>query len=210
MNKLHSIAFYALIAPAITLSSAAVLAQQSSGQDSDREQQSSQAERDSTLTTGQDLDREQDRSQRQDSTTRNTPLTSRDSQSPDRAGQSDSQQTAAERRNMRDGQSRMENRGFMNSAPANGVHISDLMGADVSTTGDEDVGSVDDLIIDENGQIVAIVVGVGGFLGMGQKDVAIGWDDVTRSGDADSDDVELRIDSTREELRDAPEFESEE
>lgn len=208
MNKLHSIAFYALVAPVITLSSAAVLAQQSTDQDSDREQQSSQADRDSTLTTDQDLDREQDRSQRDQSTTRNTPLTSRDSQSPDRAGQSDSQQTAAERQNMRDGQSRMEHRGFMNSAPANGVHVSDVMGADVSAAGDEDVGSVDDLIIDDNGQIVAIVVGVGGFLGMGQKDVAIGWDDVTRSGD--SDDVELRIDSTREELRDAPEFESEE
>lgn len=192
MNKLHSIAFYALVTPVITLSSAAVLAQQPTGQDSDREEQSSQTDRDSTLTTGQDIDREQDRSQRQESTTRNTPLTSRDDdQSSDRAGQS-----------------RMENRGFMGSAPANGVHVSDLMGADISTTGDEDVGSVDDLIIDDDGQIVAVVVGVGGFLGMGQKDVAIGWDDVTRSGD--SDDVELRIDSTREELRDAPEFESEE
>lgn len=196
MNRLHSIAFYALVAPAITLSSVAVLAQQSTDQDTDRV---------ATLNTGQDLDREQDRSQRRENTTRST---SRDSQSPDRAGRSDSQQAAAERENMHDGQSRMEYRGFMNSAPANAVHISDLMGAEVSTNGDEDVGSVGDLIIDEDGQIVAIVVGVGGFLGMGQKDVAIGWDDVTQSGDAD--DVELRIESTREELRDAPEFASEE
>jgi sporulation protein YlmC with PRC-barrel domain len=84
------------------------------------------------------------------------------------------------------------------------MHASDLIGAKVKTTGGEDVGPVNDLIIDEKGQVAAIVVGVGGFLGMGQRDVAIGWDDVTRSGTAD--DLELRIDATREDLRSAPEF----
>ncbi len=67
------------------------------------------------------------------------------------------------------------------------------------------MGSVSDLLIDENGQVVAIVVGVGGFLGMGEKNVAIGWDDVKTSGSAD--EQELRIDATREELSSAPAFE---
>lgn len=197
MKKLHSFAFYALITPALMLSSAAVLAQPSTGQDADREQQSTQTDRDAR--TGQDLDREQQRSQRdQDAATPGTAQSDRDTR---RAGQA-----AADRQDTQN-QSRMENRGFLNSAPMNGLQVSEIMDAEVRT-GDEDVGSVDDLIIDENGQIVAIVVGVGGFLGMGQKDVAIGWDDVTTSGDAD--ELELRIDATREELRSAPEFEREE
>lgn len=193
MNKLHTYAFYALVTPAITFSSAAVLAQQPAGQDADREQQreqqSTQSDRGATPSAA---DRERQSTQRD--------------QRADRAGQSDAQ-TAAERRNQRE-DSRMEHRGYMNSAPMNGLQLSDLMEAEVTTTGDEDVGSVDDLIINEDGQVVAIVVGVGGFLGMGQKDVAIGWDDVTRSGA--SDELELRIDATREELRSAPEFEREE
>ncbi|MFL1467557.1 PRC-barrel domain-containing protein [Marinobacter sp. HN1S83] len=105
-------------------------------------------------------------------------------------------------------QSSMQNQGYLASAPANGMQASDLIGADVKTTGDEDVGAVSDLIIDQNGQVVAVVVGVGGFLGMGEKDVAIGWDDVTKLGASDEQD--LRIDLTREDLEGAPEFERQE
>jgi len=101
-------------------------------------------------------------------------------------------------------QARMQYRGYMDSAPANGMQASNLIGAEVKTTNNEKVGSVSDLIIDDKGQIVGIVVGVGGFLGMGEKDVAIGWDDVTRSGSSDKD--ELKIKATREELMSAPEF----
>jgi sporulation protein YlmC with PRC-barrel domain len=99
----------------------------------------------------------------------------------------------------------MHDRGFISTAPASGIQASDLIGAKVRSTDDENVGSVDDVIIDENGQVVAIIVGVGGFLGLGQKDVAISWDNVTRSGAVD--DPELRVDVTRESLLNAPEFE---
>lgn len=102
------------------------------------------------------------------------------------------------------GQASMKHRGYMDAVPANGTHASNLIGADVKTAKDEEVGTVNDLIIDEKGQVVAIVVSVGGFLGMGEKDVAIGWDDVTRSVIAD--DNELQIKSTREGLMSAPEF----
>lgn len=184
MNKLHSLTFYALVTPAIMLSSTAVVAQQSTGQNADREQQTTQRDQDAT---------------------RSTPGTAQGDQSTRRTGQSASQ-TAADHENMHD-QARMQHRGYMDSAPASGMQVSELIGAEVSTTDGEDVGPVEDLIIDENGQIVAIVLGVGGFLGMGEKVVAIGWDDVTRSGTAE--EYELQIDVTREGLRAAPEFESE-
>jgi hypothetical protein len=63
---------------------------------------------------------------------------------------------------------------------------------------------VSDLIIDERGQVVAIVVGVGGFLGMGEKDVAIGWGNVTRSEKSDKSKIQVNV--TRDSLMSAPEF----
>jgi len=54
---------------------------------------------------------------------------------------------------------------------------------------------------------VAIVVGVGGFQGIAEKDVAIDWGEVTRSGTSDENEQELRINVTREDLRSAPDFE---
>jgi sporulation protein YlmC with PRC-barrel domain len=105
-------------------------------------------------------------------------------------------------------ESRMQSNGYMASAPANGIHASTLMGAQVTTTAGEEVGAVSDLIIEEDGQVVGIVLGVGGFLGMGEKNVAIGWDDVQKSGNAD--ELELQIDHSRESLTSAPEFETQE
>lgn len=102
-------------------------------------------------------------------------------------------------------QSRKQYRGYISAAPANGTYASKLIGADVTISDGEMVGSVEELIIDSNGQVVAIVVGVGGFLGMGDKDVAIGWDNVKKTGP--SDDEGVRVDVNRKDLTSAPEFE---
>ncbi len=98
----------------------------------------------------------------------------------------------------------MQSQSYMNAAPPKGMHASKLIGADVKTTGDKNVGSVSDLIINKDGQVLAIVVGVGGFLGMGEKNVAISWDKVTQSGTADKQ--ELRIGESRDALLSAPEY----
>lgn len=181
MKKLQSFAFYALVTPVITFGSGALLAQQPAGQDADAKKQSTPYEQDTKRST---LGNEQsDQGIRQ-----NAPAI---------------EQAAANQRNARD-QSQLQHRGYIGSAPANGMQANDLIGAKVTTTGGESVGPVDDLIVDSNGQIVAIVVGVGGFLSLGEKSVAIGWDDVTKSGSADK--LELQIMATREALSSAPEY----
>jgi sporulation protein YlmC with PRC-barrel domain len=66
-------------------------------------------------------------------------------------------------------------------AQAGGHIASTLMGASVynSTEDNADtIGKVDDLVIDKDGKIVSVVVGVGGFLGIGSKDVAIDYSQV--------------------------------
>ena len=174
MKKLHSLALCALLAPAITFSAGSVLAQQSTGQGTDR-QQSGQSERGEQRTQRHQGD---------------------ESQRP--AGQSEAH-SAADRQKQR-----MQGQAYMESAPSGASKASNLIGSDLRTSDDEEVGSVSDILIDADGQVVAIIVGVGGFLGIGEKDVAISWDNVTQSGTYD--DRQLQIDVTRQDLRAAPEY----
>lgn len=61
-----------------------------------------------------------------------------------------------------------------------GAHLgSKLVGAGVYSTTGERLGDVNDLILDTTGKITGVVVGVGGFLGVGEKNVALTWDSVT-------------------------------
>lgn len=58
---------------------------------------------------------------------------------------------------------------------------SKLMGVDIYGPDDKKVGDVTEVIVDKTGKIEMVTVGVGGFLGIGAKDVAIPFDQVTWS-----------------------------
>lgn len=62
---------------------------------------------------------------------------------------------------------------FMTKMEANHVMASDLIGTKVVGSNNESIGDINDVIMGRNGQIMAAVVGVGGFLGIGEKDVAV-------------------------------------
>ena len=53
---------------------------------------------------------------------------------------------------------------------------SKLMGLDVYNEANEKLGDVNELILDKDGKINAVVIGVGGFLGMGEHDIAVSMD----------------------------------
>jgi sporulation protein YlmC with PRC-barrel domain len=55
---------------------------------------------------------------------------------------------------------------------------SKLLGETVINTLDQTVGKVDDMIVDADGKIVAVVVRVGGFLGLGEQSVPIAYRDL--------------------------------
>src|SRR5215218_3400459 len=50
---------------------------------------------------------------------------------------------------------------------------SKLMGLDVYNEANEKLGDVNELILDKSGKVNALVIGVGGFLGMGEHDIAV-------------------------------------
>jgi putative membrane protein len=53
------------------------------------------------------------------------------------------------------------------------ILASDLEGTTVYGSNNESVGEIDEVILDRKGRVVAVIVGVGGFLGIGEKSVAI-------------------------------------
>ena len=100
------------------------------------------------------------------------------------------------------------NETYLGAEPAGAVYAGDLIGTDVvSRVDDEEIGSVSDLILDDGGQIIGVIVGVGGFLGIGEKDVAMSWNAVDLDLDYDGDDHVLRVDADKESLEEAAEYE---
>jgi hypothetical protein len=55
---------------------------------------------------------------------------------------------------------------------------SKVIGLSVYNDQNEKIGSIKDLMVDKSGKIDSAVVGVGGFLGMGERDVAVKWSEL--------------------------------
>lgn len=73
----------------------------------------------------------------------------------------------------------------------------------VRSTEGETIGDVDDLILDrDSGQLTAAILGVGGFLGIGEKKIAVSWNELQIDYDAN----EITMQLTREEAEAAPEY----
>ena len=70
-----------------------------------------------------------------------------------------------------------------------------------------DVGEVNDVVLDWNGAVKAVVLGVGGFLGVGEKNVAIEMASLRKVREsADSNDWFLVVNSSKEMLTNAPAY----
>jgi sporulation protein YlmC with PRC-barrel domain len=82
---------------------------------------------------------------------------------------------------------------------------STLLDADVVSVEGETIGDVVDLVLDSEGSIEGVVVGVGGFLGIGKKWVALQFDTIDTRQE-ESLNLTFVLNATREELEDAPAF----
>lgn len=80
-----------------------------------------------------------------------------------------------------------------------------LLDQSVTNAADESIGDINDILIGSDGKIAAVIVGVGGFLGMGEKDVALPFDQLTFAKDEDNDLV-VGTGATKESLQSAPEY----
>jgi sporulation protein YlmC with PRC-barrel domain len=89
----------------------------------------------------------------------------------------------------------------MSSLPADSSTITNYYKQDVYDMSQNSVGKIDDVLIDKSGKITALMVGVGGFLGMGEKDVALPFSAV--KGEKKNDKWYLTVDETKDSLKKA-------
>jgi sporulation protein YlmC with PRC-barrel domain len=63
------------------------------------------------------------------------------------------------------------------AGPPEIVRSSRLRGQDIENANGDNIGEIEELVIDpKSGQVKQVIVSVGGFLGLGKKDVALKWD----------------------------------
>lgn len=82
----------------------------------------------------------------------------------------------------------------------------DLEGSYVYGANDETVGEIGALVMGDNGEVGQVVINVGGFLGIGEKPVAVTWDELQIMKNAEGDDFRIYIDSSEEALKAQPEY----
>jgi hypothetical protein len=116
--------------------------------------------------------------------------------------------------------SQMGSAKFINAQGPDHWLSSYFIGTDVIGPDNEKIGDVADILFDKNGTIVGYVVGVGGFLGIGAKNVALAPSsfqpvpanaDRTTTGAATTaaaDDIKLKLNMTKDQLKQAASFES--
>lgn len=184
MKKLTALAAYALTAPVITFGIGSAFAAEPTTDADAKEQRTTQEQR-------------------------QTPEQARKDKGMMNADRAQEHRMSTDRTNQQmKTQGNLKTHGtFLSSTPANSLRSDDLIGADLRTRGDDEtIGPVTDLVIDDNGKIAAVIVEVGGFLGLGEKEVAISWDSIEHSRNDDDDGYKFSVDTTEDALNDAPEY----
>jgi hypothetical protein len=110
---------------------------------------------------------------------------------------------------------------FINAQNTDQWLSSNFIGVDVVGPDDQKIGDVADILFEKNGNVVGYVVGVGGFLGIGAKNVALAPSSFTvvpanadrattgsAASTASADDVKLKLNMTKDQLQQAASFES--
>ena len=83
---------------------------------------------------------------------------------------------------------------------------SQIKGTEVIDANNQRVGSVSDILFDKSGNMLAYVVGMGGFLGIGAKDVAINPSALHMQPATDEGSRKLRLTMSKDDLKVMPEF----
>jgi sporulation protein YlmC with PRC-barrel domain len=80
---------------------------------------------------------------------------------------------------------------------------SKLMGLNVYNEANEKLGDINELLVDKSGKIEAVVIGVGGFLGMGEHEVAMSFESLRLSQDSNGK-LLVVFNATKDSLKAAP------
>jgi hypothetical protein len=80
-----------------------------------------------------------------------------------------------------------------------------VLGRDVRSAADEDMGRIVDVIVDRAGTVRAAVIDFGGFLGVGSRKIVVDWSALLFGGVANKGDS-ITLELTKEQVTAAPEY----
>ena len=80
-----------------------------------------------------------------------------------------------------------------------------FMRSSVYNMAGERIGDVNDLALDESGKVMAVIIGVGGFLGIGEKEVSMKLDEIKRMVHSDGKTY-FTVNATKDQLKAAPDY----
>ena len=104
--------------------------------------------------------------------------------------------------NMREGYAPIE------QAAAGELTTDQLEGVTVYDSEDNNVGEIGSLVVSDSGEIKDVVIEVGGFLGIGEKPVAIPFEEVEFLKSIEGDDIRVFVKANEESLKAMPEYEA--
>jgi sporulation protein YlmC with PRC-barrel domain len=82
----------------------------------------------------------------------------------------------------------------------------DIIGTRIKNAEGKDIGEIDRLLIDpQSGKVSHVVVGLGGFLGVGEKKVVVPWSDLKFGAVSDGKKAAITMDQAK--LENAPRYE---
>ena len=90
------------------------------------------------------------------------------------------------------------------SLPADSVTVTNYYKQNVYDQSDAKIGEIADVLVDKEGRVTALIVSVGGFLGAGEKDVAVPFNAIRHT--EKNSKVYLTMDTTKDALKNAPGF----
>lgn len=91
---------------------------------------------------------------------------------------------------------------FLTALPGDGLLVSNVHTQPIYDPNEKKVGTIEDMILDRSGKVDAVVLSVGGFLGIGEKEVAVPFEAVKATEKGNK--IWLTIDTTKDELKSAP------
>lgn len=97
----------------------------------------------------------------------------------------------------------------MNNKVEGDILSNQLVDSEIMNESDDKIGSINNLVMDKDGQVTGLITGVGGFLGMGEKDVALPWDSVDIMKGDDDDHYQVTTSMSKDELKNKEEYKTE-
>jgi hypothetical protein len=84
------------------------------------------------------------------------------------------------------------------------IRASNLIGSTVYNVNNETIGEIEDVILEDGKTLRAVVIGVGGFLGIGEHYVAVEPGALVVTRNTDKEDMRIVLNTTKNDLKNAP------